>query len=135
MFYNIKCMKKENNNDYFYGDFIKKERLRLGLSQKDLALSLSVSFQAISKYEKGEIHLDISLISKLCNIFHIDLDSFINKKEEWNNDFSISHNFDSKKFAYTLIYLREKNMISQKSLANELNISPSRLNKIENVTI
>ena len=127
-------MKKEKNNDYFYGDFIKKERLRLGLSQKDLALSLSVSFQAISKYEKGEIHLDISLISKLCNIFHIDLDSFINKKEEWNNDFSISHNFDSKKFAYTLIYLREKNMISQKSLANELNISPSRLNKIENVT-
>lgn len=127
-------MEKEKNNDYFYGDFIKKERLKHGLSQKALASSLSVSFQAISKYEKGEIHLDISLISKLCNIFHIDIDSFINKKEEWNNDYSLTHNFDSKKFAYSLIYLREKNMISQKSLAEELNISPSRLNKIENIS-
>ncbi len=134
MFYNILCMEKEKNNDCFYGDFIKKERLKHGLSQKDLALFLSVSFQAISKYEKGEIHLDISLISKLCNIFHIDVDSFINKKDEWNNDYSLTHNFDSKKFAYSLIYLREKNMISQKSLAEELNISPSRLNKIENLS-
>ena len=122
------------NSEYFYGDFIKQERIKLGLSQKDLASSLSVSFQAVSKYEKGEIHIDISLISKLCNIFHIDVDSFINKKEGWDNDYSLTHNFDTKRFAYSLIYLREKNMISQKSLAKELNISPSRLNKIENVT-
>lgn len=45
-------MEKEKNNDYFYGDFIKKERLKHGLSQKDLASSLSVSFKRFLNMKK-----------------------------------------------------------------------------------
>lgn len=127
-------IKSKEINNYFYGDFIKKERIKLGLSQKDLALKLSLSFQAISKYERGEVNIDISLIGKLSKIFHIDVESFIKKEEKWNNDLSINYEFNEKRFAYSLKYLREKHMISQKDLAKEVNISQFRINKIENST-
>ncbi len=127
-------IKSKEINNYFYGDFIKKERIKLGLSQKDLALKLSLSFQAISKYEKGEVNIDISLIGKLSKIFHIDVESFIKKEEKWNNDLSIKYEFNEKRFAYSLKYLREKHMISQKDLAKEVDISQFRINKIENNT-
>lgn len=38
------------------GEYIKKRRIALGLTQKDIADELNISFQAVSKWETGVSH-------------------------------------------------------------------------------
>lgn len=51
-----------------FGKFLKEKRQEKGLTQKELAKALFVSESAISKWEKGVAHPDISLLSKLSEI-------------------------------------------------------------------
>lgn len=114
-----------------YGEYIKKRRVELNLSQSDLANVLSCSYQAISKYENNSVKVDISLISKLAKVLKVDLDSFLLKKYEKNNDYCDYFEFDYTKFLNKLNYLREKRCITQKELAKQVNISSSRISKLE----
>lgn len=54
-----------------FGSFIKKKRIEIGLTQKQLALKLYVSESTISKWEKNKARPDISMISELSNILHV----------------------------------------------------------------
>lgn len=114
-----------------YGEYIKKRRVELNLSQSDLANVLSCSYQAISKYENNSVKVDISLISKLAKVLKVDLDSFLAKKYEKNNNYCDYLEFDYTKFLNKLNYLREKKSITQKELAKQVNISSSRISKLE----
>lgn len=60
------------------GLFIKKRRKELGLTQKELADKLNVSFQAISKWETGETLPDTSLLLILCNELETSVDTLLN---------------------------------------------------------
>lgn len=114
-----------------YGEYIRKRRLELNLSQSDLANVLSCSYQAISKYENNNVKVDISLISKLAKVLKVDLDSFLTLKYEKNNNYCDYLEFDYQKFLNKLNYLREKRCITQKELSKQVNISSSRISKIE----
>ncbi len=114
-----------------YGEYIKRRRVELGLSQTDLAKVLSCSYQAISKYENDLVNIDLSFINKLAKALKVDVESFLLKKYEKNNDFTENYTFDSERLAKSIIFLREKKMISQKDLAKEIGISATRLSKIE----
>lgn len=98
-----------------YGEYIKKRRVELNLSQSDLANVLSCSYQAISKYENNSVKVDISLISKLAKVLKVDLDSFLLKKYEKNNDYCDYLEFDYTKFLNKLNYLREKDVLPKKN--------------------
>ncbi|MBQ8289357.1 MAG: helix-turn-helix domain-containing protein [Clostridia bacterium] len=52
---------------------IKCQRVRLGLSQKDLGDKLGLSSQAISMYERGERTPEPDTILKMADIFQVDL--------------------------------------------------------------
>ena len=54
-----------------FGDFLKGKRLEKGLTQKQLATELFVSESAVSKWEKGVAHPDITLLPKLSQILGI----------------------------------------------------------------
>ena len=69
------------------GNKIKELRLRFGLKQIDLANSLGVSPQAVSKWEKDENFPDILLIRKIASLFDISLDSFLGHHEENRDEF------------------------------------------------
>ena len=57
----------ENN----FGDFLKQNRLKKKLTQKDLASLLFVSTSAVSKWEKNIAHPDITLLPKLSEILSV----------------------------------------------------------------
>jgi transcriptional regulator with XRE-family HTH domain len=48
-----------------YGSFLRRKREKLGLSQKQVALKLNISRQAISNWEHGKSHPDFDLLSKI----------------------------------------------------------------------
>lgn len=53
------------------GNFIKKERERLNLSQDDIANKLGITRQAVSKWERGKCLPDKAIMTDLCEILEI----------------------------------------------------------------
>ena len=71
------------------GDKIKQLRLRDGRRQEDLAASLGVSPQAVSRWELGVSYPDMELVPAIANYFHVSIDSLFgyqNDREEKIND-------------------------------------------------
>ncbi len=55
----------------YFGAFLKQKRLEKNLTQKQLAEKLYVSESAVSKWEKGVSHPDITLLPKLSAILEV----------------------------------------------------------------
>ena len=72
-----------------FGAFIKEQRKKKILTQKDLASKLNISDKAVSKWEVGDSYPDISLLIPIANIFEISVDELLKgvkqKKEEKKN--------------------------------------------------
>ena len=99
------------------GQKIKDLRQKFGLKQIDLANSLSVSPQAVSKWEKDENFPDIYLIRKLACLFDVSLDNLLGIYEE-NRDV-----FEATVFCSSLNHFSEKGKsLSAKELAQWTNI-------------
>ena len=60
------------------GLYIKKLRKEKGITQQQLADKLSVSFQAVSKWETGETLPDTGLLLDLCNELGTTADALLN---------------------------------------------------------
>lgn len=56
---------------------IKSNRIRLGLTQEELANKINVTRQTISKYELGVNVPDIFTLKLLANIFNISIDELL----------------------------------------------------------
>lgn len=70
------------------GEYIKKKRIEMEITQLDLSNLLNVSHQAVSRWEKGDNLPDVVKLSELCKIFSISIDEMINQ----NNRNSITEN-------------------------------------------
>ena len=68
------------------GDNIRKFRKEKEISQETLAERLGVTFQAISRWERGEGYPDISMLPVIAGFFHISVDELLgvseNRQEE-----------------------------------------------------
>jgi len=64
------------------GHRIKELRKKFGLRQIDLANSLGVSPQAVSRWEKDDNFPDIYLLRKIARLFDLSLDSLLGMHEE-----------------------------------------------------
>ena len=56
---------------------IRRKRMEKGLTQQELAQRLNVSFQAVSKWERGVNLPDILLIPTLCAVLGITADELL----------------------------------------------------------
>lgn len=71
------------------GKFIKDLRKKNGLTQKELADSLGVTYQAVSKWENGKSIPDIGMLKLISEKFNINIDDLLsgqkvlNKKNKW----------------------------------------------------
>ena len=63
------------------GQKIKKLRVEQGLTQKDLADQLHVTFQTISKWENDENEPDVSTLRELSRIFDCSIDYLVSEDE------------------------------------------------------
>ena len=59
------------------GGIIKTLRKDKGMTQLELALCLNVTDRAVSKWERGLVCPDVSLLTKLSEIFSVDIGSII----------------------------------------------------------
>jgi transcriptional regulator with XRE-family HTH domain len=57
---------------------IKNQRIKKGLTQKDLAAQLHVTAQAISRWEKGDVEPSLDTIKDMSKIFGISIDELLN---------------------------------------------------------
>lgn len=57
------------------GEVISKRRKELGLTQNQLAQSLNISFQAVSKWENNSAYPDIEMLPKLAAALHTTVDA------------------------------------------------------------
>ncbi len=79
------------------GQTIKSLRKEKGYTQEELANKLSISFQAVSKWENGESYPDISLIELISCLFDVSLDYLLKSNESSNNKktFRVYEKFES----------------------------------------
>ncbi len=78
------------------GQKLKELRIDYGYTQKALAKMLNISQQALSHYEMGDRDISIDLIKKICVLFDITSDEFldIDNKEE-RKKISIKNSFNN----------------------------------------
>lgn len=115
-----------------YGEYITYLRKDRGLKQDKLARLMNLSKQTLSKYETGVSKISLSYASEFARILGVDLTSFINRIDEKNNNCCELRSFDFNKLSSSLIICRKKRFLTQEDVAIKLNISKSRVSKIEN---
>jgi len=77
--------KKPKSYDLLIGQRIKELRKLKGLTQKDLANALGVSFQQIQKYEKGIDRISFQRAYDLSQYMKVEIESFLQLFEESNS--------------------------------------------------
>ena len=60
------------------GRYIQRLRKAAGMTQKDLAEKLNLSFQAVSKWENGDALPDTGILLDLCDILNTTVDKLLN---------------------------------------------------------
>jgi len=60
------------------GRYIQNLRKRAGMTQKELADRLSISFQAVSKWENGDALPDTGILLELCDVLDTTADKLLN---------------------------------------------------------
>ncbi len=60
------------------GRYIQNLRKAAGMTQKELAEKLNISFQAVSKWETGESLPDTGVLLDLCDILNTTADKLLN---------------------------------------------------------
>lgn len=63
------------------GQNIRRLRRERNLTQEEVAAHLGISFQSVSKWERGEGYPDITLLPALANYFHITIDELLGMDE------------------------------------------------------
>jgi len=59
------------------GMYIKRKRIEMHLTQKDLAEKLQISFQAVSKWETGTTLPDTSILLRLSDVLEVTVDQIL----------------------------------------------------------
>ena len=59
------------------GEVISKRRRELGLTQNQLAKTLNISFQAVSKWENGTAYPDIEMLPRLAAALNTTVDALL----------------------------------------------------------
>jgi len=77
---NVKRRDRKIMTDYedisYFGDRLRKRRLELGMTQKELGEKLGLTDASITQYEKGKREPKRSILCKMANILEVDIDYF-----------------------------------------------------------
>lgn len=77
------------------GRRLKKARLDAGLTQKEVAEKLGITYQAISNYERGTNRVDTDTLTRLCNIYSIKISDLLTTPAWDEGMFAAYHNASS----------------------------------------
>lgn len=75
--------------DMEFGNKLKKLRMDEGMSQEELSRELSVSRQAVYKWESNRGYPDIDNLIRISDIFNVTIDELIRNDKDMKNKISI----------------------------------------------
>lgn len=64
-----------------FGYILRDLRKSKGLTQRELAAMLGISFSAVSMYERGEREPDFEMIEAIADTFNVDMNYLLGKQE------------------------------------------------------
>ena len=64
-----------------YGEVLKEQREKIGLSQSEVAKKINTSHQNISRWESGVVLPSIDFCVKLANLYGITLDDLVGREK------------------------------------------------------
>lgn len=67
--------------DIYAGEMLRKRRQELGLSQKDIAMKIGITFQQVQKYERGLNRIGASRLHDFCQILQVKPSFFFQEIE------------------------------------------------------
>ncbi len=122
------------------GDKLKKLRRDRDLTQEEVATHLGISFQAISKWERGDGYPDITMLPTLANYFGVSIDELIgmdeisaaNKLDEINQKWQKNRESGKHKENVELMRNALKTYPNNSLLLIQLSASLERLDGTEN---
>ncbi len=111
------------------GSFISARRKILGLSLSEIGSVLGYTPQAIYRYEKGIVNIDLSSVSAFCKILNLSIDAFFSMEVDSPTPYSEKEEFDEKKFRFVLETRLKDDASLEKKICSSLSVSSSRLKK------
>lgn len=87
------------------GKYLQNKRNELGITQADLAKEMGVTFQAVSRWEKGDSVPDLDSLNNLANYYKVTIDEILQReidKEEQDNQ-EIEENYEVLIFVFVCI--------------------------------
>lgn len=99
-----------------YGEKLKRLRINLFITQKEMAKKFKVSQQSYSDMEKGKTKFTVKKIQKICKIFKISAEEFItidSKQTALKIKNRDSHNINVLKKHYELLLLEQEIRIGE----------------------
>lgn len=73
--------KRPTEFDRTLGERVRLYRIKQGLSQKQLASRLQISFQQVQKYEKGDNRISSERLCRLAQELHVTIEALVGKPD------------------------------------------------------
>jgi len=68
--------------------YLTKKRKELGITQKELAVQMGVTFQAVSRWENGDSIPDLGTLDQLADFYSVTIDEILQRDKIKSDDFS-----------------------------------------------
>ena len=96
----------------YFGENLKSLRKQKNLTQERLADFLGVSFQTVSKWERGDTYPDITMLPEIASFFRVSVDELlgVNRAADEEEIISKLREYDNHGLAYPVAreeYLKE----------------------------
>ena len=111
------------------GLFLSLRRKKLGISLADVGSILQCTPQAIYRYEKGIVNVDLRLVYSFCKALRLSVDAFFNMDIDASSPFLEEETFDDEAFCSILKRELTIDASLSKEICSSLSISSSRLEK------
>lgn len=99
------------------------------LTQKELGKILNVDRSVISKWENGSVIIPLEKLNEYSNFFHVSLDYLTGLSNQ--NNYQKNHTLNKNIIGNNLKRLRQKNNLTLRNLAKELNTTSSTISAYE----
>ena len=110
------------------GSFLSYRRKQLGLSLSDVGSVIGYTPQAIYRYEKGIVKIDLSLVDSFCKVLNLSIESFFGMDAQKITPYR-NEVFSQDAFCSLLQKELGKDPEIVLQIANQLAVSPSRVEK------
>ncbi len=75
-------------NNKLIATYLLKKRKEIGITQKELADQMGVTFQAVSRWEKGDSIPDLGVLDQLATFYNVSIDKILQRDTLSKEEFS-----------------------------------------------